>query len=244
MPQLPPSLLRWHAAADPTVTLAQTLVDPQRGIILTADADEGEIVGPVYAETWSQAVPSWQAESPAGTAIEVLLRAHIDDRWTRWYSLGSWSEEGAHRHSVTGQSDADADVVTDTLILHQPAHALQWRVVLRGAEGASPALRCIAVALAPHAAVTDTIPPRAVGPLPVPELSQMVYPGGGPVWCSPTSLTMLLGYWAARINAPDLARFTDPRSVPDIVAPAVYDSVYDGTGNWPFMEGRCTGRRG
>ena len=31
--------------------------------------------------------------------------------------------------------------------------------------------------------------------LAVPECSQMVYPDGGTVWCSPTSVSMVLAYW-------------------------------------------------
>ncbi|MGJ4845337.1 C39 family peptidase [Leifsonia sp. Le1] len=72
-------------------------------------------------------------------------------------------------------------------------------------------------------------------------LSQRAYParadlgGGGPAWCSPTSLTMIAGAWGARIPAAgsaDVPAGADPR-VP-WVARAVYDAAYDGTGNWSF----------
>jgi hypothetical protein len=54
----------------------------------------------------------------------------------------------------------------------------------------------------------------------------MVYPDGGEVWCSPTSTSMVLGYWG-----------TDPGPCEPRVRAAVegvYDVIYDGHGNWPF----------
>jgi hypothetical protein len=54
----------------------------------------------------------------------------------------------------------------------------------------------------------------------------MVYPDGGNVWCSPTSTSMVLGYWGIEPGP------CEPR-VRDTVA-GVYDWIYDGHGNWPF----------
>jgi hypothetical protein len=56
----------------------------------------------------------------------------------------------------------------------------------------------------------------------------MIYAGGGPVWCSPTSTSMVMAYWAGRLGDPALNR-----PVPEVAA-AVYDTVYGGNGNWPF----------
>jgi len=74
-----------------------------------------------------------------------------------------------------------------------------------------------------------------VGELAVPARSQMLadykglgYGGGGEAWCSPTSTSMLLAYWARRLRRSDL-----DVSVP-AAAHGVYDWTYDGGGNWPF----------
>jgi hypothetical protein len=56
----------------------------------------------------------------------------------------------------------------------------------------------------------------------------MVYPNGGPVWCSPTSTSMVMAYWSDRLGELALNR-----PVPEVAA-AVYDLVYRGNGNWPF----------
>jgi hypothetical protein len=63
--------------------------------------------------------------------------------------------------------------------------------------------------------------------LPVPVHSQMIYPDGGEVWCSPTSVTMILGYWDAKLGT-SLAD-TVPKA-----AKTMWDTVYDGSGNWAF----------
>ncbi len=57
--------------------------------------------------------------------------------------------------------------------------------------------------------------------LDVPQRSQMIYPGGGEVWCSPTSTSMILAYWGIQVTVPQAAQ-------------ATFDRAYDGTGNWPF----------
>ena len=64
--------------------------------------------------------------------------------------------------------------------------------------------------------------------LPVPARSQMVFPDGGEVWCSPTSLSMVMAYWARETGDRGL-----DRPVPE-VADGVYDYAYEGWGNWPF----------
>jgi Peptidase_C39 like family len=60
----------------------------------------------------------------------------------------------------------------------------------------------------------------------VPARLQMVYPDGGEAWCSPTSLSMVMAYWADKTGEKKL-----DQPVPK-VARDTYDHVYEG--NWPF----------
>src|SRR6476661_6689507 len=48
------------------------------------DGRRGTAVSPVHesAESFDELIPSWNAETPAGTWIEVRLRARIAGRWT------------------------------------------------------------------------------------------------------------------------------------------------------------------
>ena len=55
----------------------------------------------------------------------------------------------------------------------------------------------------------------------------MSYPNGK-VLCSPTTVSMLLNFWAKRLERPEL----DP-PVPEVAA-GVYDVAWKGTGNWCF----------
>jgi hypothetical protein len=61
----------------------------------------------------------------------------------------------------------------------------------------------------------------------VPERSQLVYTNGG-VLCSPTTVSMIMSYWAKKLKRPEL-----DHDVPEIVQ-AIYDAKWKGTGNWPF----------
>jgi hypothetical protein len=198
-----------------------------------------------------QAIASWNAATPEGTWLEALLRARVGDpggeeRWTRWYSLGVWaaaSGGAVARHSVAGQRDADGDVAVDTLELDETrpgATAVQLRLRLCSAgPGMAPRVSGAAVALStppPGRLATGGLAPAAGAGDPaawgrvldLPACSQMVYPDGGEVWCSPTSVAMVLGYWDGDGGAggcEDRVR---------AAVEGVYDRVYRGHGNWAF----------
>ena len=191
---------------------------------------------------FSSAIISWNADSPPGAWIAVGMRALIGARWTPWYEMGEWSPDldGGHRRSLSTESDADGRVETDTLVLTRAAHAWQARVVMHAApDGISPSLRLLAVAVASTSSKSFTPSPSARSSawgmdLAVPELTQRIavgggrFGGGGNSWCSPTSVAMLMAYWARLCGRPDWEISVAA------AAAGTYDPVYDGCGNWPF----------
>jgi hypothetical protein len=188
----------------------------------------GRWTGPVVDATFLEAVPSWQADTPPGTWIEVELRASLDGGWTDWAKLGRWHTGDAPvaRGSIGGQPIVDVD----TLVLEQPAGAVQARVTLETTEpDRTPRVRALGVALSSGADRAGVVPPLGLASdLSVPNRSQMVFPDGGRVWCSPTSLSMVMAYWAEQVGEPGW----------DIPVPAVVRGVLDQSrgiaGNWPF----------
>src|SRR6266508_717861 len=49
----------------------------------------GEATGPVISSfAFTEAIASWNADTPAGTWIETQIRARLGSRWTKWYNLG------------------------------------------------------------------------------------------------------------------------------------------------------------
>ena len=204
----------------------------------------GLAIGPVRETSgpFRDLIASWNAETPPGTWLEVRLRARLggdggagaSGRWTRWYELGSWSSDSGpeRRQSVKGQRDEDGRVSTDTVILAAPADAYQLGLTLRADDNSSsPAVSLAAVLASTPSETARALPSNRAAwgtTLDVPERSQMVYPNGGPVWCSPTSTSMVMAYWSEKLSEPALNR-----PVPEVAA-AVYDVVYRGNGNWPF----------
>jgi hypothetical protein len=216
----------------------------------------GLAVGPAQATSgpFEEMIASWNAETPPGTWIEVRLRARVGGavgRWTRWYNLGAWSSDSGpeRRQSVKGQRDEDGRVSTDTVMLAAPAGAHQVALLLHTNDGGrgqtnaaqhggigqagalSPAISLVTVLASTPSPTARTVPASHAAwgtTLDVPERSQMVYPNGGPVWCSPTSISMVMAYWSEKLGEPALNR-----PVPEVAA-AVYDVVYRGNGNWPF----------
>jgi hypothetical protein len=191
----------------------------------------------VAASPWpfEEVIASWQAVAPAGTQIEIGLRAVVDGRWTRWWTMGCWSGERERRFSVPDQEDDTGRVETDTLVLRRPGSALQWRVTLRGEMGGpSPIVRGIALAISPS---PQAIPVRQLQPapaLPVPERSQMVAGPRGRDLCAAAALTMVLQYWAEQTGNSALAPFAAVDAVETVTMDSIYDPVWDGTGNWAF----------
>ncbi len=189
-----------------------------------------ELASPVAA---NEIVVSWNADAPPETGLTILARAECAGHWTKYYTLGQWSQDGKAfpRASLNGQKDDDGDVRTDTLVLNRPARRVQTRIILTAAEGrARPILKFVGISLADtHAAPTPLAPNRSAWgrEIVVPGKPQAGYPDADG-WCSPASTAMTLAFWAGKLNRPEL-----DVSVPD-AAHAIYDPIYKGTGNWPF----------
>jgi hypothetical protein len=137
---------------------------------------------------------------------------------------------------VSGQADASAYVDVDTLKIGKrgkPATATAYQVKLRMFAAGREAVPTVAntsvvVSTAPvnPANLAAGSPARWGKTLAVPECSQMVYPDGGEVWCSPTSVSMALAYWTKDASP------CEPRV--RAAVSGVYDWLYAGHGNWPF----------
>ncbi len=220
-------------ALDASAALAPAGSDPAR-------PEGGHRVGHAMSEErlvpggFDNVVPSFDVHTPPGTWVRLTLSARVEGTWTQAYDFGVWALDAdtVTRRSAGRQEDPHGKVLTDTLVLARPADALRLTVWLYSTQpGVSPRVRALA------AAVTDTrreapeerSDGRAWGTvLPVPGRSQLLYPPDGGVWCSPTSVSMLLAYWSGRLGREALVV-----PVPE-AASRVYDATYAGTGNWPF----------
>ena len=181
---------------------------------------------------YNELIVSWNAKAPAGTHVKVEAAAITDGKTTTFYTLGLWSLDNQifPRTSVRGQKDADGKVDTDTLVLTKLATAVQIRITLGGTNGAMPSLKFLGLSFANTQALPTNRPPNRAAwgkIIPTPGHSQHGYPQESG-WCSPTSLSMVLSRWAGILHRPEM-----DLTVP-VVAGAVYDHSFGGTGNWPF----------
>jgi len=198
------------------------------------DQGDAVLLSPEIASSidFNQLIVSWNADAPTGTFLTVEARAMEPDHQTKFYTLGRWTPDNAvfPRTSVHGQADTDGKVATDTLVLIHPAQVVQIRLTLGGTSSSEPSLKFLGLSFCNIRVPKAERPPNhaAWGKiLPTPEISQESYPQEQG-WCSPTAVSMVLGYWADRLHRPELKR-----DVPEVAA-AVYDDDYAGTGNWPF----------
>jgi hypothetical protein len=183
---------------------------------------------------YQEAIASWNASTPGDSWVEVQFRAKYGERWSKWYVLGIWASDNStiERHSVQSQGDSDGFVAVDTFVSSnkkETTNTFQLKIRLFSALGNStPSMRNASVAYSTSPPKRAVASPNTSTPisLNVPGCSQMVYPDGGEVWCSPTSTSMVLAY---------LDNYTGPCE-PRVRAAVegVYDWIYDGHGNWPF----------
>jgi len=202
------------------------------GSFLVGEATSPEITTPF---DYKEAIASWNASTPDGSWVEVQFRAQYGTRWSKWYVLGIWASNYStiQRHSVNLQGDSDGFVAVDTFVSSaKKATTNKFQVKLRlfSANGSIPSVKNASVAYsteAPKKASVSTGDSSLWNTsIDVPECSQMVYPDGGEVWCSPTSTSMVLAHWDNYVGP------CEPRV--RAAVDGVFDWVYDGHGNWPF----------
>lgn len=238
----------------------------QQGISLTLrnNATEG-----TWTSRWHEPggrfewmVPSWRADTPEGTWVEVELQVQTDTNTSIWFSVGEWAHDDSTitRHTINGQYDDIGRIWTDTFAAYDyPPGGMptsyRLRATMHGDGDAAPKLRQVAATTAMPGDLPE--PGTASDPLltggkelDVPRLSQSIhsgeYPqfgGGGQVWCSPTSTTMVMDYWGVGPSEADLETLPpDPvfedndRKDPQVPWAAIHtwDYTYEGAGNWAF----------
>lgn len=205
----------------------------------------------------SELVASWNADTPAGTWIQVEMQGTYNTGGaTPWYVMSRWASGDADikRTSLDGQGDPYSTIWTDTFSIDDVDNgvmlrAFQLKLTLYRAPGQwrSPRVTMLG-AMSSYVPDRFTVAPSAGHiawgkELAVPRYSQNVhegqYPefdGGGEAWCSPTSTEMVVEYYGRKPSASDTAwvdpSYADPQV--DHAARMTFDYEYDGAGNWPF----------
>jgi uncharacterized protein YvpB len=196
----------------------------------------------IYTLPFQYLILSWNADTPMGTAIkveaQVLVNKDGNKLWSNWLSFGTWCSE-AERSSAfkTDNIDELACIDTDTLKIKgssgETANAARYRITLSTSDSkTTPTLKLVAGTIRNNQPSENIPDLYASASLPeieslnkelgVPRFSQMLRdPKIAGVICSPTSITMILNYYGLNL-------------VPEETATGVYDTEYDGFGNWPF----------
>jgi hypothetical protein len=206
----------------------------------------------------TEAVPSWDARTPGRSRLVVSMRGRTaGGTLTSWDTLATWAYGDKHlaRRSGDSQTDDGAHVDYDTWVADSTTGFTSWQLQVRmerprgtTAVPAVDTLGAIVTRLPDVAGVATSIPRPAPNPalgktLAVPRLSQMVhrghyprYDGGGAAWCSPTSVSMVLGYYDRLPSSSALSWIpsSHPDRVVDHAARMTYDAKLEGTGNWSF----------
>lgn len=196
-------------------------------------------------------IASWSARTPGDSRVVVEVRGRSGATISSWDTLAVWAsgDRFVRRTTDSGQADDLALVNVDTWVVPAGLRAYQLRVTLARAAGqaATPSLDSVGAMSSLLPDVSDVATSRpGVGRgivLDVPRYSQMVHRGhypeygaGGEAWCSPTSTSMVLGYYDA-LPAPAAYSWVPAGHVDpwvDHAARMTYDADYAGTGNWPF----------
>lgn len=202
----------------------------------------------------TEAIPSWSAETPGGTWVQINMRGVTEaGNTTKWFILGRWAADDneIHRTSVSGQGDGDGFVAIDTFVASDghawSSYQLQVTLLRPAGTTQTPSVRtvgAVASQLPGKDKAEASTPSGVVKTLDVPQYSQEMHVGhypqwdnGGEAWCSPTSTSMVLGYWGVG-PAPADYDWVEPKPHHDpwvdYAARNTFDYNYDGTGNWPY----------
>jgi hypothetical protein len=211
-------------------------------------------VKPGFALT--ELIPSWEASTPGDSRVKVEVRGR-NGATTSWDTVATWAytDRAVRRASATSQTDDGGRMSYDTWISSSSTGLTEWqlRVTLARPAGsrAVPSLDSVGAVASRLPSTSDPAnstprpgPNKALGKvLAVPRFSQMThegdypqYDGGGEAWCSPTSTTMVLGYYDALPGPAAYAWVKDGHADPQVDPGArmVYDRTLEGTGNWAF----------
>ena len=258
-------LHRWGSSADWRSGRGDGLRIRSGRVRIAAPAERRTYRGKRYdVSTWtsprvrngfraSELIPSWNASAPAGTWLEVAVRARRGDRAGSWDVVARWADadRGLRRVSLGEQGDDLTRLNVDTVVSNAERGLSSWQLrvslLRRAGSDRSPVLHSASIMTSHipdrHGAGTSRTGMNRRVDLHVPAYSQMVHKGtypqwdnGGEAWCSPTSTTMLLGYWNALPSTRALRWLPAGAPQKPVIHAArhVYDYRYDGAGNWPF----------
>jgi hypothetical protein len=224
----------------------------------TRTYDLGRWTSPWQAASFGldEAIPSWEARTPGDSFVQVQLRGrNAAGRTSRWYTVASWAAGDRHFHRTShgSQTDALGSVNVDTVRTRDGVTFTGWQVrvtlLRRSGTKAVPRLDTVGAMVSRVPDVSDVatsqpgVASAAGTRLWLPKYSQMIhdghYPawdGGGEAWCSPTSVSMVLGRLGRLPSARRTSWVPDGHPDPhvDHAARMQYDYRYDGAGNWPF----------
>ncbi len=190
------------------------------------------------AEPFTEAILSWNADTPPGTALraDLRLRYGVADGepeaagWSDWQPMGTWGQDATTEQRLPRSSSGGGDGLRheiDVLRLDAGWEATAFAVRLHLQGGAAtPTVRRLAVSTAHRGrpiltAAADPPLGQAVQ-LPVPVRSQHTAPPDLALSvCSPTALGMVLGFYGRDQPTAQLAA-------------AVFDHGAAIYGNWAF----------
>lgn len=202
-------------------------------------------LGPAIA--WNELVVSWNMTAGGDKAIQIDVQFESGtDAKVPPQRLATW-RAATNRFSMpvsTNRASQLGYIDTDTYKLPSAQNG-KVRLFISFLDGARPEdLKFLGLSFSDSTTHPAALEPnkRAWGKtVDVRPRSQLDFPEGARIWCSPTSTSMILDYWSQKLNRPEMSM-----TVPE-VAHSVHDTVYKGTGNWPFntaFAGSFKGMRG
>lgn len=198
---------------------------------------------------FGELIPSWNGRTPGKSRIRIQVQARGASGKSSWDTIAVWANQDRHfkRRTRAAQPDDLGRVNVDTWAAGSGVRVDRWRIrvvfLKKPRARKSPMLSRVGATVSRFpggSRATSRTTMRGTRELDVPRFSQMIhrghYPqwgGGGAAWCSPTSTSMVLGYYG-RLPKPRWTPDGHPNPAVDHAARLSYDYSYDGAGNWPF----------
>lgn len=226
----------FSAGSTDNTAVLPTEVAPLRLIAVAGHYQpRGVYLSPVIQTApFRELIISWNADTPAGTALAVEAQVLIGRKWSEWFSWGTWGGKSASAAKAASKlAKMDVDTLT---ISGEKATAVRYRLTLTSSDPrVTPAVRLVALTIKGEPSSSANPSPAAAAGwernLPVPAYAQAKRdPRIASRICSPTSLSMVMNYWGTAVT-------------PEEAAWGSYDHRGDLFGNWSF-NAAYAGRRG
>lgn len=201
------------------------------GLVLSGGSKGVFTSGTLSVKPFQQMIASWNADTPAGTRVEIFARCYVDSnkKWSGWRSWGKWSQSIGRACADGGDSLVQMDTDTFQIKGGKTGSRIQLKAELYSTKsGATPVLKQLT------ASFKNTLSGKKITPtytkVKLPKKVQLDTPAYSQIIREPSIANSM----CSAVTVCTLLNDRGEDKLPEEIALNCYDTKYKGFGNWSF----------